>query len=1122
MASNKELELAIKIAGKLDSSFGAAIKAAQSQTTGLGATVNKVAATSFKVAAAATAALGTAVAAGIGASINQAIGFESSMADVVKVVDGLKDSNGNLTQSYYDMKGELLDLTTVLPATAEELTQIAAAAGQSGIARDEIVAFTTDAAKMGIAFDTTADQAGDWMAKWRTSFSMSQDEVRDLADQINYLSNNSAANAVQISGIVTAVGPLGEVAGMSAAQIAALGDTMVGVGINEDVAATGIKKMATTMTAGAASTKEQTAVLDRLGISATDLADRMQTDAQGAILDFLGAVKQLPEAEQAAALKNYFGQEAIGAIAPLLTQTELLQEHFDMVGDSAQYAGSMEGEFESRSDTTANKIQLAKNAINKLGITVGDVFLPVVGDMAEYLANAINKLSEFTPYIQTAFDYIQANGADIASTVGAIGAAIGGVFAAGKLGGLFDFGVDTGALEGAQKTFGGVFGELFNFGTKTAGKAKTGFTGIASAFKECTDVMKLDGAGVFSLIGTLPGTLAENFKGSKAMAPAMNYIKNVQGAFGKLDIGGVAASLQTAFNNTKMGGMVSAFTGQIGTMVGTVKTSIAGALTNGIGAIKGTTVAQGITGLFGKASGAITSGVAGVMKTPFMGAFTNIFTAVSGKLPALGGLFSTALGPIASGFGTLFAGALPIIGVISGIIAVISILGDHMGDVRGLIENAFGAQGVAVFDGFMGAVQGIGDKIAAIFSPESLANARNAIQGMFGDGAANAFDGLITIMQSVMGVVQQLITFSTTYVKPIIENIFGFITGTVIPGLLNAFSTMAPFIAQAVTAIGGVLMQGAALVAQVIQAVLPIVEGVITAIMGAITVVGPAVLAVITSIANSIGGIISGIQQIFGGLITFITGVFTGNWGQAWQGIQDIFGGAFQALVSLAKAPINAVIALINGAIAGLNKLGITIPDWVPVFGGQSFKVNIPTIPMLANGGVATAATLAVIGEGRENEAVQPISQLNGMIKAYQNNAMQASGTAAGIAAANAMGGTTTTLIMPQAMLALAAAAQQRAAAEPAQAQPGGLALAETQQAPAPALQGLDLSGGVTNNNTTSNTDNSAAPVFSPQIIIQGNADKQAVEDGMASAFAQFKDMMAQYEKEKRRTSFAR
>lgn len=111
-----------------------------------------------------------------------------------------------------------------------------------------------------------------------------------------------------------------------------------------------------------------------------------------------------------------------------------------------------------------------------------------------------------------------------------------------------------------------------------------------------------------------------------------------------------------------------------------------------------------------------------------------------------------------------------------------------------------------------------------------------------------------------------------------------------------------------------------------------------------------------------IKGIFDNIKSVFMGLIDFIQGVFTGNWSQAWNGVVSIFKGIFGAIASFAKAPLNAVIALINGAIRGLNRLSVNIPDWVPGFGGRSFGVNLPQIPMLANGGNVTNGD-AIVGE---------------------------------------------------------------------------------------------------------------------------------------------------------------
>lgn len=384
----KEYSLAVKIAGSVASSFNSAMGAAENRISGLGQIAKQAAA----IASAAWGAL--KIGEFVTDSVQAAVDFESAMADVAKVVDGLRDENGNLTDTYYAMSDSIVQMSKNIPMAAEDLAAITASAGTAGIAAEELTTFTETAAKMGVAFDTTADQAGDWMAKWRTSFTMSQEEVTALADQINYLSNNSASTASEISTIVTAVGPLGDVAGISAAQIAALGSTMVGVGVQQDVAATGIRKLATTMVAGSSATKAQATVLQQLGLDATEMAQRMQTDAEGAILTFLEAVSKLPEAEQAAALKNYFGQESVGAIAPLLTNLDVLRERFEMVADAQLYAGSMDAEYAARAATTANNIQLYENRIAALKIQIGNYLLPVVNKVLGAASTGLDWLSD--------------------------------------------------------------------------------------------------------------------------------------------------------------------------------------------------------------------------------------------------------------------------------------------------------------------------------------------------------------------------------------------------------------------------------------------------------------------------------------------------------------------------------------------------------------------------------------------------------------------------------------------------------------------------------------------------------------------------------------------------------
>lgn len=1147
MASSKELELAVKIAGKLDASYGNALSGAAKQANAWSKTAQKAA----QIATAAFAAVGTATAAATVVSVKNAISYESSMADVAKVVDGLKDDNGELTAQYYEMSDALLELSTRIPMTAEELTQIAAAAGQSGIARKEIVGFAEDAAKMGVAFDTTADQAGTWMAQWRTAFKMNQKEVTTLADQINYLGNVSGANALQLSGIVTAVGSLGDVGGLSAAQIAAIGDTMASVGVGEDVAATGIAKMITTMTAGSAATEKQSKVLKKLGIDATALADRMQTDAQGAIIDFMEALQKLPKAEQAAALKNYFGQESIKPISALYTNLDELKKHFDQVADASLYAGSMEDEYASRSATTENSIQLAKNALMRLSITYGQMFAPYVKLAADKVTEFLNKLTEMKPQMEAAFGWIMSHGKEIAATIGGIGTALGGVAAASKAKGAIEIGKQLLGL-GGNDTAGK--GATKKIKTSLVQQITDIATTASQTWKQTRELAAVDGAGPLALLGTLPGAALSSAADTKPVQGVTGYIARVKESFAGLNLGNlgnedglvqrvakqIGGQLQTGIQaisesapaqalQQKISGIVQMGAGAIGkaqNIAGKITGGIGGAISKGIGAVSGA-AGNFVTGTIGSGGLDLISAVGG-----------NI-TSLTSRLPAAANLISTAFGPLAGIFGSILSSALPIVAVVSSIIAVISIMGDHLDDVRTAIGNVFGEQGLAVFDGAKAAIQNVGNTIAQAFSPEKLATVRSAITGMFGEGAGAAFDGVVQIVQSVVGVLGQLVTFSTTYVKPIITEIFSFVTQTVLPGIMQAFSTAAPYISQIVSGLGSVILQVATMIAQAIQAALPVIMAVIQGVLAAFQVAVPVILSVVQSLVASFQAIVTSIQGIFDGLIAFVTGVFTGNWSQAWEGIKQIFGNAFNALVELAKVPINAVIALINGAIDGINSLtggGISIPDWVPVAGGQTFSLKLNKIPALAHGGFTQGVSIA--GEAGTEAVISFMptvrsanintwQQAGRMLGVNQQQAAAVAGAAQPAASASSV------VVIPAAVQSLM---QQYAGATQGEA----LAFADRQveMATADPLP-LALTGDGGNSGTdTEPTDDDDRPhsapqtggsssgnggavyQYAPQFIFQGSANREDVEAANKMGMTEFRRMMEQYEKDNSRRRF--
>lgn len=328
-----------------------------------------------------------------------AMDFESEMAEVRKVVDF------DTPQQFKEMGQDILDLSTKMPMAASGIAKIVAAGGQAGIARQDLMQFAQDAVKMGVAFDITADQAGDMMAKWRSAFNLNQNGVVALADKINYLGNTTAASAPLIADVVTRIGPLGEIGGVASGEIAALGASMVATGVQSDVAATGIKNLILGMTAGEGATKSQAAAFQQLGFDAADMAKRMQTDAKGAIMDVFRALQALPKDQQASVLADLFGKESIGAIAPLLTNLDALQDNFNKVNNVMQYGGSVDAEYAARCGTTANQLSLFRNSITAVAIEIGSALLPAINSILQNIVPVVvafaNWAKEHQVLIQT-------------------------------------------------------------------------------------------------------------------------------------------------------------------------------------------------------------------------------------------------------------------------------------------------------------------------------------------------------------------------------------------------------------------------------------------------------------------------------------------------------------------------------------------------------------------------------------------------------------------------------------------------------------------------------------------------------------------------------------------------
>jgi len=217
----------------------------------------------------------------------------------------------------------------------------------------------------------------------------------------------------------------------------------------------------------------------------------------------------------------------------------------------------------------------------------------------------------------------------------------------------------------------------------------------------------------------------------------------------------------------------------------------------------------------------------------------------------VGGIAKGAASPFL-GMGKVFLGMLsstgPVIVAIGTIIALFSILGDHLDNIRGLVQNTFGEQGVAVFDGFVGAVQNVGATIQQALSPEGLAGIKDFITQTFGEGAGNAFGMFIPLIQSVAGIVGQLVDLGVNYLKPLILEVFNFMTTQALPALI-------PLLASVVSLVGTTLVNAVKVVVGIVQTLLPIVEPVIMGIISLIQSIVSVTIKVVNSIIGALNKI---------------------------------------------------------------------------------------------------------------------------------------------------------------------------------------------------------------------------------------------------------------------------
>ncbi len=343
---------------------------------------------------------GAAVAAG-GNSARQAITQQDAWSEANRTLELTPVALAALT-------AEVDRLSTEIPVTRQGLVDIVATAGQLGIrGRADILAFTEDAAKMSATFDIAEAAGAGFMGSWREQMAYTQDEVRLLADQINYLGNTTAADSASIAEFATRVLGVAKTAGMSEEALLALGSAMIASGRAPEVAATGMRALFRTMAAGSGQLSQaQKDIVESIGLAGQwdDIQNQMYTDSEGAILRVVEAIERLPEAQQAAAASDLFGEEANASLGDLLSNADRLREVLDRIPDIAAAAGSMNAEYLALSDDVLDNWARVRNALSIRSQSFGNGMLGPINEGLKSLLGLLTSLDERA----TVFDRIGA------------------------------------------------------------------------------------------------------------------------------------------------------------------------------------------------------------------------------------------------------------------------------------------------------------------------------------------------------------------------------------------------------------------------------------------------------------------------------------------------------------------------------------------------------------------------------------------------------------------------------------------------------------------------------------------------------------------------------------------
>ncbi len=335
------------------------------------------------------------------AAVKTNIDFESAFTGVKKTLNTTGMSAREAEGYFEELKNKIVDMSTQMPASVEQISAVAEAAGQLGIERENLIEFTETMIKLGDTTNIVSEEASMALAKFANVTKMPQENFDKLGSTIVALGNNLETTEAEIVDVGTRIASMGTVVGLSQAEIMSFAGAITSAGVSAEVGGTNFSQFLGTINRA---TNEGGRQLEKFakvaGMSAEQFKKAFETDAAGAIEKFLvGLGKSGKEVD--AILKD------LGLTSDGMTRTLVgLANSSDNVTKSLKIGNSaweennaLNAEADQRYQTLESQLNITKNKLKALADTFGEKLTPFIkkaNDKLGELIDTVNKLDDST------------------------------------------------------------------------------------------------------------------------------------------------------------------------------------------------------------------------------------------------------------------------------------------------------------------------------------------------------------------------------------------------------------------------------------------------------------------------------------------------------------------------------------------------------------------------------------------------------------------------------------------------------------------------------------------------------------------------------------------------------